>query len=241
MKAFELYARHSTPPKAKYEPINADAKRYAWYLLWELRYESFNISTVKLPPYAIDEKRELVVHTVLLLVLQLFPQSNSLVKAFSILLAIYCIWTAMGLCLRYTHSAPLFGPIYRAANLTGFWTETWHNAFTAPCVVLAYQPVYKATHNRALATLAVFMAMGVWHAWSLQPLVSPEAQIRVLVFFVANGIGTIADAAFWGPTRNDNTLRRLTSWAWCAFFAQWTASKCGIPNGIHRIQWSMIC
>ena len=241
MKALEMYARRGSPPKAKYDPINENPKVYAWYLLSELRYESFNISTVKLPPYTFSEKRELLKHMLLLLSLQLLPQANSLVKAFSILLSIYCIWTAMGLGIRYTHSEPLFGPIYKARNLTGFWTETWHNAFTAPCLVLAYRPVYKLTNNRVFATLAAFVTMGVWHTWSLQPLVSPEAQLRILLFFVLNGVGTIADNAVWGPSRNDNMLRRTFSWAWCAFLAQWTASACAIPNGIHQIQWSQIC
>jgi hypothetical protein len=60
----------------------------------------------------------------------------------------------------YKYSAPLFGPIYRAPNLTAFWSETWHNAFTGPLIVIAYRPIRKFTGSRALGNIACFAIMG---------------------------------------------------------------------------------
>ena len=90
MKALDMAARSKKPPISVIGPISRT--EYNLRLLLELRYESFDISTARAPKYHINERNELLKHLLIVLALQLFPQ-NSLVKAYSVLFAIYCIWT----------------------------------------------------------------------------------------------------------------------------------------------------
>ena len=128
MKALDMYFRRHNPPILKF---SASPAKYAFYLLVELRYESFDISTARSRLLYLSNPWDYTVHLSIFLILQLLPQ-NSVVKAFGVLLAIWLIWNFMHFILKYPHSGPLFGPIYRASNLTVFWTETWHNVYTSP-------------------------------------------------------------------------------------------------------------
>ena len=92
-------------------------------VLSELRYESFTPNHIRVPKHQenFSEPRQLAIHVALFAVLQAMPQGLPTVMAFEVLLAIYIIWTSLQLLLRYKSSPALFGPLYLADSLTGFW------------------------------------------------------------------------------------------------------------------------
>lgn len=233
MKALEMYIRRSRPPIPKYPMSNA---WYAFNLLWELRFESFDISTVRAPPYEFNETSEFFLHAVLFGIFQFLPQTN-LVKADSMIISIYLLWTFCNYFLRYRHSVALFGPIWRATDLSSFWSETWHNAFSSPCHVLGYKQFRR--FGKVPAVCAAFFLMGIWHAWSLAPIVAPAGRIRVLVFFVSQALGCALDTAIW--KHHKTTLRMICSWMYCNYWALWTVRELSIPDGVTNIAWNHMC
>lgn len=92
-------------------------------LLTELRYESFTPNHIRAPKDQEDfsEPLQLLIHIGIFAVLQSLPQNLPTVLAFEVLLSIYIIWTSMQLLLRYKSSPALFGPLYLADSLSGFW------------------------------------------------------------------------------------------------------------------------
>src|SRR6202012_3266327 len=100
----------------------------------------------------------------------------------------------------------LFGPLYMADSLTGFWSETWHNAFASPTTSLAYRPLRYGLPKygvpvviaRAIGVLGAFTLMAMFHIYGLMPILNREALFRVGVFFFVNGIATVSEASVWG-------------------------------------------
>jgi hypothetical protein len=96
---------------------------FALIALTELRYESFTPNHIRVPRDRenFSEPLQLGIHVAVFAVLQSLPQHLPTVLAFEVLLAIYIIWTTMQLTLRYKSSPALFGPLYLADSLSGFW------------------------------------------------------------------------------------------------------------------------
>jgi hypothetical protein len=92
-------------------------------VLTELRYESFTPNHVRVPKddNKFSEPLQLCIHIGVFVVFQSLPQSHPTVLAYEVQLAIYIIWTSLQLVLRYESSPPLFGPLYQAESLSGFW------------------------------------------------------------------------------------------------------------------------
>lgn len=233
MKSIEMFVRRDNPPVCHYPMSNA---AYAFYLLWELRFESFNISTVRSPPYAVDEAKEYLIHVAAFAVLQMLPQ-HDVVKALSVLVSIYVLWTTMNFFLRYPNSPPLFGPLWRATDLVSFWSETWHNAFSSPCHALGYK-LFRPM-GRLYGVVAAFLLMGIWHAWALAPILPTPGMFRVCCFFVLQALGCSLDATVFGHTHS--RLRSLLSWIFCLSSATWTVKELHIPDGVWEIDWRNIC
>ena len=234
MKALDMYFRRHNPPILKF---SASPAKYAFYLLVELRYESFDISTARSRLLYLSNPWDYTVHLSIFLILQLLPQ-NSVVKAFGVLLAIWLIWNFMHFILKYPHSGPLFGPIYRASNLTVFWTETWHNVYTSPTRTLGYNPMRKL-FGPAAGVVGGFGIMAVFHMWAFAPYVKPEGLFRIGMFFMANGVGTIVD--YWIWEKRNTPLRVVVNWMYEIYWAQYTAAKCDIPDGLIAIDFRNIC
>lgn len=234
MKALEMYFRRNNPPILK---SPASPAKYAYYLLTELRYESFDISAVRSSHASLSSTREYGIHLAIFLILQLLPQ-NSMVKAFGVLLAIWLIWNLLHFILKYRHSGPLFAPIYKALNLTEFWTEIWHNAYTSPTRTLGYWPMRKI-FGPAGGVMGGFGVMAIFHVWAFVPYVKPEGLFRIGVFFIANGVGSIID--FWIWERRNTLLRVVVNWAYEIYWAQYTAARCDIPDGLIGINFKNIC
>jgi hypothetical protein len=122
MKSLDIWARRHCSPE-----YSAGRKPADWLLpiimITELRYESFTPNHIRVPKQKenFSEPIQLGIHLLLFLVLQAIPQAFSTVLAIEVLLAIYIIWTSIQLILRYKTSPALFGPLYLADSLTGFW------------------------------------------------------------------------------------------------------------------------
>jgi len=67
--------------------------------------------------------------------------------------------------VRYKTSPALFGPLYLADSLTGFWSETWHNAFASPCTSLVYGPLRYGASNIRRSDINCTVP---WRSWSFQ-------------------------------------------------------------------------
>jgi len=81
--------------------------------------------------------------------------------------------------------------------------------------------------------------MALFHIYALQPILGREALTRVGLFFVFNGMATVAEGAVWG--RKKHWLRAILAWAFETSIATWAASGMNIPNGLSRITWREIC
>lgn len=203
----------------------------------------------KLNRFSFSEPVNLILHTGLFTVLQaLFPQSNPTVLAVQVLLAIYILWESLQLTLRYSNSPPLFGPIYTAASLGTFWSETWHTAFASPCRSLAYDPIRRSLPARygvpvpfakGVGIIASFALMGLFHAYALAPLLPLDALARIFAFFLLNGVGTVIEDALWG--KRVHWSKSLLAWVFELAIASWTVEGLSVPKGLKNIAWTSIC
>ncbi|CZR50772.1 uncharacterized protein PAC_00646 [Phialocephala subalpina] len=248
MKLLDIWARRHELP------IYAAGRRppdwkFALIVLTELRYESFEPNHIRVPRSQenFNESLQLGVHTIVFVFLQALPQNLPTILAWEVLLAIYIIWTSIQLLVRYKSSPALFGPLYLADSLTGFWSETWHNAFASPCTSLAYAPLRYGLPKygvpvvvaRSLGVLGAFALMGLFHIYALYPILDHEALIRIGTFFFLNGIATVSEAAIWGHKKH--WIKAGLAWIFQTSLATWAAAGLNIPNGLSRIRWREIC
>ena len=122
MKLLDMWARRHSLPTYTAGKKPADWL-FAFIVLTELRYESFTPNQIRVPKRLenFSEPFQLGIHLVVFAFLQHLPQMYPTVLAFEVLLSIYILWTSMQLVLRYKSSPALFGPLYLADSLTGFW------------------------------------------------------------------------------------------------------------------------
>lgn len=122
MKALDIFARRDSLPiyTAGKQPPDW---HFALILLTELRYESFTPNHIRVPMVleSFNEATQLGIHVGIFTILQTLPQRYPMVLAFEVLLAIYIIWTSLQMVVRYKSSPAMFGPLYMADSLTGFW------------------------------------------------------------------------------------------------------------------------
>ncbi|RDW77332.1 hypothetical protein BP6252_05385 [Coleophoma cylindrospora] len=248
MKLLDIWARRNSLPT-----YTAGRRPADWLLaliiLTELRYESFTPNHVRVPrdQENFNEPLQLAIHLGAFLALQSFPQNYPTVLAFEVLLSIYIIWTSMQLVLRYKSSPALFGPLYKIDSLTGFWSESWHNVFASPCTSLAYSPLRYGLPRmgvpipiaRSLGVLGAFTLMAAFHMYALAPMLSQEALNKIGLFFVLNGIATVAEALVWGHRKH--WLKTAMAWAFQVVVASWTAEGLNLPNGLSKIPWRELC
>ncbi|QSZ29212.1 hypothetical protein DSL72_003723 [Monilinia vaccinii-corymbosi] len=214
-----------------------------------MRYESFTPNFIRVPrsQETFNEPLQFAIHGAIFCVLQALPQDWALVLAFEVQLSIYLIWTGIQLLVRYKSSPALFGRLYAAESLGGFWSKTWHNVFSAPCASLASDPL--RTHlprlgvplpvARCVGNLAAFFLMAAFHVYALAPLLTHQALFRVAMFFVLNGFATVGEALVWG--KSGGWLKVGLAWVTEMGLAAWTAGALGIPRGIHGIRWGELC
>lgn len=267
MKALDIYVRRHSPPEYAHENRPSDAI-LGLLLLTELRYESFvpnHVGTAPAPQSTghaapeltvykrrfkleFSEPVNLALHGLLFSILQVyFPQYNPTVLALQVLLAIYVIWESLQLLVRYRTSPPLFGPIYKASSLGSFWSETWHSAFASPCRSLAYEPVRQilprygipVSFARGIGILASFALMGCFHVFGLAPLLPLDALLRILAFFLLNGVGAVIESALWG--KRSHWGKTLLAWTFELAIASWTVEGLSVPRGLRELRWGSIC
>ncbi|KAL5347010.1 hypothetical protein ACLOAV_008153 [Pseudogymnoascus australis] len=225
----------------------------ALLLTTELRYESFTPNPIRVSTSPFSEPTDLALHIAAFAALQMLPQEHAIILALQVLLTIYILWTTLQLILRYHDSPPLFGPLYQADSLGGFWAKTWHNAFASPCTSLAYHPVRRALSRvglpieaaRAGGLVAAFALMGAFHVYALSPLLGREGLRRVWWFFVGNGVAVVFETGLWGKEskmgRGRRRGRAILAWAFEVGFAAWVVKGCGVPEGLGGIRWLEMC
>ncbi|KAI9848955.1 MAG: hypothetical protein M1837_005844 [Sclerophora amabilis] len=220
----------------------------AFIMLTELRYESFAPNYIRVPKAAenFSEPTQLALHIGAFAILQAMPQDYLIILAYEVLLAIYIIWTVMQLTVRYKGSPSLFGPLYLADSLTGFWSETWHNVFASPCQSLAYRPARNlsrygvpAVIARSLGVMGAFGLMAIFHIYALQPILPRSSLRRIGLFFLYNGIATVGEAAVWG--RKKHWTKTLIAWTFETCLAAWTVQAAYIPRGLDNVPWKDFC
>ncbi|KAI9825261.1 MAG: hypothetical protein M1832_001295 [Thelocarpon impressellum] len=249
MKLLDIFARRNSMPQYSAPGPRPSDWLLTLIVLTELRYESFTPNHIRVGREAegFSEPVQLAVHTAIFAVLQAMPQHYPVVLAFEVLLAIYIIWTSIQLVLRYKSSPSLFGPLYMAHSLSGFWSETWHNAFASPCESLAYRPLrhglarlgVSAKVARSAGILGAFVLMAAFHVYALEPLLPRRSTVRIGLFFLLNGVGTVVEGAIWGRRRH--WAKTALAWVFEIWLASWTAEVAHIPKGLGKIAWHEIC
>ena len=248
MKALDVFARRNSPPTYRYNPKPHPAI-LAFVILTELRYESFTPNHIRVPKDAenFSEPMQFAFNLGVFVVLQTLPQGYPTILAFEVLLAIYILCTSLQLLLRHRSSPALFGPLYLADSLSGFWSETWHNAFASPCQSIAYDPLRKTLPKygfsvvfaRSCGVFAAFGLMAIFHMFILAPILPWSSLSRIGLFFFLNGVGTVVEAMIWGKRRH--WLKGVLAWIFETALASWTAQAAHIPNGLSHIPWKDMC
>ncbi|OBT92139.1 hypothetical protein VE01_10102 [Pseudogymnoascus verrucosus] len=252
LKSLDIFARRHHPRTyAGSAPLPPSL--LALLLTTELRYESFTPNPIRVSTSPFSEPTDLALHIAAFAALQMLPQEHAVILALQVLLTIYILWTTLQLILRYHDSPPLFGPLYQADSLGGFWAKTWHNAFASPCTSLAYHPVRRALSRiglpidaaRAGGLVAAFALMGAFHVYALSPLIAREGLRRVWWFFVGNGVAVVFETGVWGKESSMGRGRRrgraVLAWAFEIGFAAWVVRGCGVPEGLGGIRWGEVC
>jgi hypothetical protein len=126
-------------------------------------------------------------------------------------------------------------------------SETWHNAFAAPCQSLAYSPIRNTLPKygvplpiaRSLGVIGAFGLMGIFHIYALSPLLPSDALNKIGLFFFFNGIATVAEAMIWGHKKH--WARAALAWIFETVVSTWTVNGIYIPNGLSSIPWTEVC
>lgn len=255
LKTLDLFARRHHPMIYSGPSPEPSPRILALLLTTELRYESFSPNPIRSSHSPFSESTDLLLHSVAFAVMQTLPQNLAPLLALEVLLAIYILWTSLQLVLRYHNSPPLFGPLYLADSLAGFWARTWHNAFASPCTSLAYHPVRRGLSRvglplgvaRGVGLVAAFALMAGFHVYALSPLIGREGLRRVGLFFVGNGVAVVVEAGVWGVDRGPGMGRKtrigraVLAWAFELGLSSWVVKGCGVPEGLGGVRWREIC
>jgi hypothetical protein len=87
--------------------------------------------------------------------------------------------------------------------------------------------------------MGAFGLMAVFHIYGLSPILPRDALNRIGLFFILNGVGTVAEAMIWGHKKH--WLKAILAWIFETTLATWTASGMHIPNGLGSIPWREMC
>ncbi len=245
----DIFARQGDLPEYTASQRRPPPWLFAVIVSTELRYESFTPNQVRQGGgrQLFSEPVQLAIHVGAFAVLQSMPQKYAAILALETLLAIYIIWSSMQLLLRYKSSPALFGPLYLADSLAGFWSETWHNAFASPCESLFYRPARKHLPKygvpvllaRSIGILGAFGFMAAFHIYTLQPILPRNSLYRIGCFFLLNGVGTVSEGALWG--RRKHWAKTQFAWMFELALATWTVKALQMPQGLHQIPWTNMC
>jgi hypothetical protein len=222
MKVLDLsFARATHPPVLRSlgrgPSTPSERTLYAYRLFKEMRYESFDIATVKPRKNRPNATYYATIYTLIPALHALFPRQAELGILF-VLLSIYTIFEGGHAILRPSSQAPLFEEPFLAPTLASFWSRRWHALILSPLSSLCFEPFSKIG-GRPAGVLAAFILSGVWHAWAVMPLGKWKLAWRVVVVLVMQALGTMLEWGVWGKRKT--WLRRVCACAWMLGWAGW--------------------
>ncbi|KAF2480519.1 hypothetical protein BDY17DRAFT_348087 [Neohortaea acidophila] len=164
-------------------PPDTSPWEYTYYLLTEMRYQSFSTHTTQLlRPDTNKQSTHSPVWTIFpptILPTLVYLHPTPILKALLALLVIQYALETLHTFLhrdRKTCTQPLFHTPFAAPSFGAFWSTHWHAAANPFLQSLAYQPVRTLSGQKAPAVLATFALTGIWHAWAAMPAVEREMQ-----------------------------------------------------------------
>lgn len=228
-------------------PPDTSPWEYAYYLLTEMRYQSFSTHTTQ--PLRPDTNKQsthsplwtIFPPTILPTLVYLHP--TPILKALLALLVIQYALKTLHTFLhrdRKTCTQPLFHTPFAAPSFGAFWSTHWHAAANPFLQSLAYQPVRTLSGQKAPAVLATFALTGIWHAWAAMPAVEREMQAvfgwRVWMIFMVMGLGICGERVVWGKNQG-GWVQRIVVWATAAWTAGWAFEvlECHSRIGVLRV------
>jgi hypothetical protein len=209
-----------------------DRLLYAWRLLAEMRYHSFDITTLQThrpfpttaPPTLFDQFQNYAPVFIIPIATLLLPFPE--LKCLLILLIIQLGIEGMHFFLHPSCSLKVFYRPFSATSLSEFWSTHWQACATSWLRSLAYtptrhylSPVIGKEAARAVAVLAVFSLSGIWHAWAVAPVVDYPwdwiLPFQVWGWFMSMGFGCLIEHWIWGA----DVRRKVVWWRWLLMWA----------------------
>ena len=73
----------------------------------------------------------------------------------------------------------------------------------------------------------------------MSPILSAEGKLRIGLFFVLNGVLTMAESAVWGRKRD--WRRALMAWVFELALASWAVETAQVADGLLEADWRGLC
>lgn len=206
-----------------------DLSRYAFLLLSEMRYHSFDIAVEqKRRPPSGNQKRDTAFSFLALCALVAvdffvpMPVSPEL-KCVCLLLLLQVAFEGLHWLVHSNCGYPLFFQPFSAASASEFWTTHWHAGAAAFLQSLAYRPtriygerLFGRQGGRALGVLSTFTLTGIWHGWASAALIDDEYStvlgLQVWGFFILQGVLCIIERVLW-KNKQGGMIQRVLVWA----------------------------
>ena len=213
-------ARADTPPTRLLPNGNpasmqttADLALYAWLLLTEMRYLSFDIAIKQSSRIARDITLPFAASFILGILDYGFLQLPE-VKCICLLLLLQGLFESLHLLLHPGCARPLFYKPWRAGTMSDFWSVHWHTAAAPFIQTLAYRPG-KRYVGQWFGILAAFNLTGIWHGWATAALAEDgyafAIGLRVWALFMMMGVLCLLERWTWDE-KQGGMLQRIVVW-----------------------------
>ena len=191
---------------------------YAWLLLADMRYYSFDIAAVQKgrqePVGRLRSIAEPATVTLILAPIAFLLQIPELL-CLSLLMFLQANLEGLHTLLHpRCHHALFYKPL-SASTMSVFWTTHWHACANPWLQSLAYQPG-KRYVGRWFGVLATFSLSGNWHGWASAALVDDDHAVllgtQVWMFFVILGVICLGERLIWGK-KQGGVLQKIVVWS----------------------------
>jgi hypothetical protein len=223
--------RSNTPPQLVEADANDEQGRaiadsgnpnshanYAWLLLTEMRYGSFDI-TVKqngrppLSQHTHSVGRPAVVLICLSALSYWMPMAE--LQCICLLLLLQVAFESLHTAIHPRCGRPVFYRPFAASSMSDFWGTHWHACANPFLHSIGYMPGRKLV-GRWFGILNTFNLTGIWHGWCVAGLVGgfDDAMlmgIQIWAFFMMMGLIILAERWIW-EEKQGGVVQRLIVW-----------------------------